>query len=160
MKKLIREDIKTISENDYFNFYLKSKLFKMIDNHEYSLVLEDLYYNVEEIYSLQECIKKKKLEKLKKQELFLEDFVKKDSKGIIEKDDIINIRYFSIPIFIDEKSPMEMLRFELLSIVELNDKYDHSKYSYIFANNKECLEFISTTTIRYGQTVEEDKFED
>lgn len=160
MTKLIREDIKTISENDYFNFYLKSKFFKIIHNHEYSLALEDLRYNVEEIYSSQECIQKKKLEKLKKQELFLKDFVKKDSKSILEKEDIINIRYFSIPIFIDEKSPMKMLRFELLSIVELNDKYDHSKYSYIFANNKECLEFISTTTIRFGETVEDDEFED
>ena len=130
----------------------------MLTNKEYSLSLDDISYNVRNMdYS--ENMQDKRIKKLEEQESLLINFVKNDSKLDLEDNDIVNTFYFNVPIFIDDKQPMQMLRFELAVIVELNDKYGHNKYSYIFTKNLDFLKFLSETTIRFGKDTE-DNLED
>lgn len=150
---LIREDIKELNDG-CFKYLLKSALFKMLKNKEFSLSLDDIFYKIddEDIYKGH---KEKKKEKLKKQNEFIINFIKNDNKDK-ESDDEINIMYTAFPIFIDDDSPNSMLRFELLAIAELNDKYGFNKYSYLFCNDLDYLKIISKSTIRFGKTVEDD----
>lgn len=150
---LTREDIKEL-QNDNFKYLLKSSMFKMLENKEFTLNLDDIYFKIdeEEIYN---GIKDKKKDKLQKQEDFIINFIENDNKDK-ENEDNINIMYSAFPIFLDDDNSNHMLRFELIAIAELNDKYGHNKYSYLFSNNFECLKFISQSTVRFGKTVEDD----
>lgn len=150
---LIREDIKELNDG-YFKYLLKSPLFKMLKNKEFSLSLDDIFYKIDD-ENIYEGYKKKKKEKLKKQNEFIINFIKNDNKNK-EIDDEINVIYTAFPVFIDDSNPNNMLRFELLAIAELNDKYGFNKYSYLFCNDLNYLKNISKSTIRYGKTVEDD----
>lgn len=150
---LIREDIRELNDG-YFKYLLKSSLFKMLKNKEFSLSLDDIFYKIDD-ENIYEGHKEKKKEKLKKQNEFIINFIKNDNKNK-EIDDEINVMYTAFPIFIDNSNPNNMLRFELLAIAELNDKYGFNKYSYLFCNDLNYLETISKSTIRYGKTVEDD----
>lgn len=150
---LIREDIKEL-KSDNFKYLLKSSMFKMLANKELALNLDDICFKIDE-EDIYDGIKNKKKDKLEKQEKFIFNFIENDAKDK-ENEDNINIMYSAFPIFIDDVNPNHMLRFELVAIAELNDKYGSNKYSYLFCNNLECLKFISQSTIRFGRTKEDD----